>query len=407
MHACRNCKTELSHVFCDLGMSPPPNDYRRTLDAGQPVYELKAYVCAKCKLVQLPETVPCEEIFSDYPYFSSVAPTWVASRKALATRMINEFKLDGATLVVDIASNDGYYLTHFVDKGIPVLGVEPAANIAPVARELGIETDCVFFGAEYARDKGASATLIHAANVLAHVPDIHDFVQGFYELLAPDGVAVFEFPAVINLLKYTQFDSIYHEHYSYLSAKVVQDILEQHHMYVWRIEEAPSHGGSYRIFASQIGSSWLVEQSVADVLAKETAAGLDRLETYQSFQGQCFRVRANATDFLIQTTRSGGKVVGFGAPAKTTTFCNYAGFNQELIEYVVDDSPAKQGRYVPGTNIPIMPYELLQLDPEQPQAVIIFPWNLKEPLQKKLRDGGFTGDVVSFVPQLTIEAWHG
>ena len=406
MSFCRNCATELTTVFCDLGMSPPPNDYRRTLEEGQKVYSLKAYVCNSCKLVQLPETVKCEEIFSDYPYFSSMAPTWVESRRVLAHRMIDELKLGPETLVIDVASNDGYYLKHFVERGIPVLGVEPAGNIAPHARELGVPTDVAFFGRRYALDKvsyiGGGAALINAANVLAHVPDIHDFIEGFPALLATDGVATFEFPAVTSLLKYSQLDTIYHEHYSYLSALVVYDMLLQHGMYIWRIEKAPSHGGSYRVFASKKDARWSVEQSVADILADEYEFGLHELGTYTCFQDQCYRIRSEAMSFLLDAHQRGAKVVGYGAPAKTTTLANYIGINQELLQYTVDDSPFKQDRYVPGTNIPIVSFDHLLHDVDPPKYIIIFPWNLKEALRDKLAESGLKGTVVTFIPKLMI-----
>jgi SAM-dependent methyltransferase len=403
MTECRNCGVSISDVFCDLGISPASNDYIKDLSKGQTVWPLKVYICHNCFLVQLPETVDHKKIFSDYLYLSSMSPSWVKDREELAIRMRNEFNLDRNTLVVDVASNDGYYLQHFVPWGIPVLGIDPAANIAAIANEKGIRTDCAYFGAKYAHDQQQKATLINATNVLAHVPNIHDFVQGFYNLLAPDGVVTVEFPSVLNLIKYNQLDTIYHEHYSYLSATIVCELLSSHGLYPWRIEELPTHGGSYRIYASKLTGRWIAEASVNIVLNIEYAAKLKELDTYDSFQDSASLVRHDAIGFLREKAADGERVVGYGAPAKCTTFCNFIGADTEWVEYVVDDSPAKQGCYVPGTNIPIVASDHLErhLEYKPPQAIVVFAWNLIEPISEKIMGMGYKGEIVTFIPHFT------
>jgi SAM-dependent methyltransferase len=403
---CRFCNAGLKHTFVDLGRSPLANSLLSAEDVerGEASYPLHAYVCDNCFLVQLQEFERAENIFSDYLYFSSFSQLWLQHCRAYAEKMTKRLALDGRSLVVEVASNDGYLLQYFKERGIGVLGVEPAANVAKVAQDRGIATEVAFFGAETARRlaaAGRSADLMAANNVLAHVPDLHDFVAGFKLLLKPAGTATFEFPHLLRLIKERQFDTIYHEHFSYFSFLVVDGIFAQHGLRIYDVETLPTHGGSLRLFVCHADAPFASTSEVDELIAKERAAGLDRIDTYASFAGAVIDIKCQLLDFLIDARKKGKSVVGYGAPAKGNTLLNYCGVGPELISYTVDVSPHKQGRYLPGVQIPIYaPERILQT---KPHYVLILPWNIKEEITDKMaaiREWG--GRFVTAIPKLTV-----
>lgn len=405
---CRFCNAELKRTFANLGRSPLANSLlcSNDLDRGEVIYPLHAYVCENCLLVQLPELARAENIFSDYLYFSSYSDLWLKHCREYAQAMSKRFTLDYRSLVVEIASNDGYLLQYFKERGIGVLGVEPAANVAKVAQDKGISTEVAFFGAETARRlaaAGKSADLMAANNVLAHVPDLHDFVTGFQLLLKPTGIATFEFPHLLNLIAETQFDTIYHEHFSYFSFIVVDKVFAAHGLRVYDAELLPTHGGSLRIFVCHASAPYARARSVDDLIAKERAAGLDCLDTYSRFAESVIDTKCSLLDFLIEVRRSGKSAVGYGAPAKGNTLLNYCGIGPELLSYTVDISPHKQGRYLPGVQIPI--YSPERIMETRPDYVLILPWNIKEEIMEQMgaiRHWG--GKFVIAIPKLTIFA---
>lgn len=368
---CRFCKTELVHTFCDLGMSPFSNSY---LSAEQtqnmePFYPLHAYVCDRCFLVQLDEFESPSEIFSNYAYFSSYSDSWLAHAKEYAGMMIERFGFSGQSQIIEIASNDGYLLQYFKKHGVPVLGIEPAANVAEVAREKGVETLVKFFGENTAKEvlaESGPADLILGNNVLAHVPDIHDFVGGMKTLLADSGIVTMEFPHLFRLMEKNQFDTIYHEHFSYLSLTTVEKIFEAHGMRIFDVQELPSHGGSIRIFACHENSEKLATtENVERILKNETQAGLGRIETYTGFSQSVRECKRALLEFLIKAKREDKSIVGYGAPAKGNTLLNYCGIRTDFVDYTVDRSPHKQGKYLPGTHIPILsPDEISETKPD-------------------------------------------
>jgi SAM-dependent methyltransferase len=372
MRTCRACLSTSLDPFVDLGYQPPSNDF---VGAGAKQYPLRVEVCADCGHGQMAVDVDPTEIFNDqYAYFSSASPTWLEDRRVLANRMINEFNLIPASLVVDIGSNDGYYLRHFKERGIGVAGYEPAANVAEAARKIGIPTDTEF----WSRSTHAfGADLVNATNVLAHTPDLDSFVEGVAHSLAADGVATFEFPLFSNLIKFNQLDTIYHEHYSYISVHSLQTVLARHSLRLWRIEELATHGGSVRAFACKQNARYLEEASVEKALAEEIWA------PDADFQRKADRVKWDLLAFLAES-RADGTVVGYGAPAKATVLANYAGLDKGIIEFTVDDSPAKQGKHIPGTNIPIHSFDVLANLGYTPAYILLFAWNLKEPIGAKL-----------------------
>jgi hypothetical protein len=401
-HTCRGCKAPLSHVFADLGRSPLSNAFKTEdeLAHGETTFPLKVYVCDKCWLVQLPEFVSPDTIFTDYAYFSSVSPTWVEHAKTYADEMMERFKLGSDSLVVEVASNDGYLLQHFVGR-TKVQGIEPAANVAVKALAKGVPTLVKFFGADTAHrivKYGAGrADLIHACNVLAHVPDIHDFVEGFKVLLATRGTITFEFPHLTNLIKYSQIDTIYHEHFSYLSLAALLPIFEAHGLMMYDVEHLPTHGGSLRLFVGHAEYHHAPTMRLVATLAVEEAAGIKKLETYTGFAKEAVQIKLALLEFLIEND---GLVVGFGAPAKATTLLNYCGVGPELLPFTVEDSPAKINKFIPGVQIPILPVHAL-ID-VNPGAILIFPWNLRAPIAKKLRDMKYMGKFVTAIPTLYV-----
>lgn len=404
---CRFCAAPLRHSFCDLGMSPLSNSY---LDADrlqqmEPFYPLHVHVCDRCYLVQLQEFESPDDIFSDYAYFSSYSDSWLAHARDYVRLMCARFGLDGQSHVVELASNDGYLLQYFVERGVTVTGVEPAANVARVAREKGINTRVEFFGAATARemvDDGIRADLLLGNNVLAHVPDINDFVAGMKILLKPDGIITMEFPSLLNLMQGKQFDTIYHEHFSYLSFSVTERIFAHHGITLFDVDELSTHGGSLRIYGRHAGNHALpVSPAVAVNRQREADAGLATIETYVAFSEQVHKTKRSLLEFLIKAKRDGKHIAGYGAPAKGNTLLNYCGIRSDFIDYTVDRSPHKQGRYLPGTHIPI--YSPEKLAETRPDYVVILPWNLRDEVisvMAHIRDWG--GRFVVFIPDVEI-----
>ena len=383
---CRACGTPLDMVFADLGRSPPANAFRTFEQLDEPEYTLplRVYVCHRCQFVQLPAHESPAAIFNDYAYLSSCAPTWVEHMRQYAAKMTASLKLGAGSLVVDIGSNDGYLLQHFKEFGMPVIGVDPALNVARIAQEKGIPTAVGFFGRKMAEDLVAShrrADLINATNVLAHVPDIHDFIAGFETLLEPEGTIVFEFPHIANLINGVQLDTIYHEHYSYLSLWSLEPVFSAHHLRVYDVDRVPTHGGSLRLYVCHDYAKIRETSAVNDLREAEENVGLRSNNTYIDFANKTEKVKLDLLEFLIKQKRHGKMVVGYGAPAKATTLLNYCGIDEDLIYCTCDASPEKQGKYIPGTRIPIFTEE--QLSGYQMDYVLIFPWNLREAITVK------------------------
>jgi len=380
---CRFCGAPLEHTFADLGMSPLANSYvaPERVNAMEPFYPLHALVCAQCFLVQLEEFETADHIFSDYAYFSSYSTSWLEHAERYAQAMIDRFGLDGSSKVVELASNDGYLLQFFVRRGVPVLGVEPAANVAKVAEEKGVPTEVAFFGVETAK-RLEPADLIAANNVLAHVPDLNDFVGGMKLLLAPGGTITVEFPHLLRLIDSNQWDTIYHEHFSYFSFTVVQRVFAAHGLRLFDVEELPTHGGSLRIFGCHADDAREETERARELAARELAAGYDRLETYTSYGQRVIADKRDILEFLIALKREGRSVVGYGAPAKGNTLLNYCGVGTDFLDYTVDLNPHKQGTFLPGSRIPVRTPE--DLKAHQPDVVVILPWNLKDEITEQL-----------------------
>ncbi len=405
---CRFCNNHLTHEFVDLGFSPPSNAYLKecALNAPETFYPLKIMVCEKCFLVQIDELAKHSDIFNeDYAYFSSFSTSWLAHAKAYTQMMTKRFGLNEQSQVIEIASNDGYLLQYFKEHGVPVLGIEPTANTAAAAKEKGIDSVVDFFGVKLANtlaQKGIKADLLLGNNVLAHVPDINDFVGGLPVLLKQDGVITFEFPHLLQLIDKNQFDTIYHEHFSYLSLVAVKQIFEKHGLQIFDVEELPTHGGSLRIFAKHATDNTKnISANVPAMLDKEIAFGLTGLNIYQSYQTKAEKVKNDFTLFLIQAKNEGKKVVGYGAAAKGNTLLNFAGTKKDLLQFVVDASPHKQNKYLPGVHIPIFDEEKIKTG--KPDFVVILPWNLKEEISQQLsyiKEWG--GKFVVAVPSLQI-----
>jgi SAM-dependent methyltransferase len=385
---CRFCGGALRHTFVDLGMSPLCESYvpADRVNAMEPFYPLHAKVCERCLLVQLEEFVAAEDIFSEYAYFSSYSDSWVEHARKYVEMAVERFGLDGNSLVAELASNDGYLLQHVVQRGIPALGIEPAANIASVARERGIETIVAFFGQELAgqlaRD-GRAADLIVANNVMAHVPDLNDFVGGIATLLAPEGVVTVEIAYLLRLIESNQFDTIYHEHFSYFSLLTGQKVLAAHGLEVFDVEELKSHGGSLRYYAQHADTGrHAVTPRVAELAERERELGFDTLEAHLSFSDQVNETKWRLLEFLIERRREGKRIAGYGAPGKGNTLLNFCGIRTDLLAYTVDRNPYKQGRFLPGTHIPIRHPDALEQD--RPDYILILPWNLKEEIVQQL-----------------------
>jgi SAM-dependent methyltransferase len=371
----------------------------------EPFYPLQVFVCGKCFLVQLREFVAPENIFSDYLYFASYSDTWLAHAKRYTDEMVRRFPISEKSLVIEIASNDGYLLQYFAEKNIPVLGVEPAANVAQVAAKKGISSITKFFSRETAKElvaAGKRADLLLGNNVLAHVPDVNDFVEGMKILLKPQGVITMEFPHLMQLMEQNQFDTIYHEHFSYFSFLTVQKIFAAHGLTLFDVEELPTHGGSLRIFARHAEDSTKpVGQAVTDLCAREEAGGYARLETYSRFAEQVKETKRKLLEFLINAKRNGKKIAAYGAAAKGNTLLNYCAIRTDFLDYTVDRSPYKQGMFLPGTRIPV--YSPDQIKRTQPDYLLILPWNLKDEIIQQnayIRDWG--GQFVVPIPEVTV-----
>jgi SAM-dependent methyltransferase len=406
---CRFCKTDLTHTFVDLGMSPLSNAYLKPeqLNQAERFYPLHAYVCKQCLLVQLEEFESPDHIFSDYAYFSSYSDSWLRHAQQYTELMLERFNLNQTSQIVEIASNDGYLLQFFQAKAIPVLGIEPAANVAQVAESKGIPTIVKFFGVETAKElvqQGKSADLLLGNNVLAHVPDINDFVSGMKILLKPEGILTMEFPHLWQLIQKNQFDTIYHEHFSYLSFTVVSTIFATHGLTLFDVEELPTHGGSLRIYAKHDNFQGLdVCVRVQNLKAQESQAGLDNIATYDQFGDRVMETKRKLLSFLIDAKNNKKTIVGYGAAAKGNTLLNYCGIRTDFLDYTCDRSPHKQGQFLPGTHIPI--YSPDKIAETKPDYVLILPWNLKAEIFEQLsyiREWG--GQFVVPIPEVEILA---
>ena len=385
---CRLCSAVLQELFVDLGATPLCESYLSadTLLAPEVSYPLRAFVCRECLLVQTEDFERPEAIFSDYAYFSSFSSSWLEHASRFAEGVAARFGIDAESFVVEVASNDGYLLRNFVAAGVPCLGIDPAGNVAEAARAAGVPTLVGFFGRELARQlvsEGERADLLIANNVLAHVPDLHDFCAGLAGLLAIDGVATLEFPHLQRLIEERQFDTIYHEHYSYLTFAVVERLFSEHGLSIFDVEQLPSHGGSLRIYAAHTAGPKRPEsERVAALRATERGFGLDRLETYLGFQGEVVAVKHALLSLLLGLAAEGRKVVGYGAPGKGNTLLNVCGIGPDLLAYTVDRNPHKQGKFLPGSRIPI--YAPERLAETRPDYIVILPWNLEAEISQQL-----------------------
>ena len=384
---CRLCGARLTHTFVDLGMSPLCESYipSDALDEPEIFYPLHVRQCPSCLLVQLPAYVSGEEIFSDYAYFSSYSDSWVAHAKHYADSMIDALDLTGDSLVTEVASNDGYLLQHFIARDIPVLGIEPAKNVAETAQSLGIPTVVQFLGAttgsDIAENRGR-ADLVVANNVFAHVPDIRDFAAGLRALVKDSGLVTLEFPHLLRLMQRRQFDTIYHEHYSYLSLLTASRTLATAGLVVVDVEELPTHGGSLRVFARPRDNAGTPSERVGALLDEENLLGLHTLAGHAGFAGEVLTIKSDLLNFLIAAAREGRSVAGYGAPGKGNTLLNHCGVRVDLLQYTVDRSPAKQGKFLPGTHVPI--YAPDRLAETRPDYVLVLPWNLRDEISEQL-----------------------
>jgi 2-polyprenyl-3-methyl-5-hydroxy-6-metoxy-1,4-benzoquinol methylase len=404
---CRFCKAPLRYTFVDLGMSPLCESYvsGEQLNQMEPFYPLHVYVCGECFLVQLQAYVSAEHIFDEYAYFSSYSDSWVEHARVYTERMLERFQFGLRHQIVELASNDGYLLQHFVAKGIPALGVEPAANVAGVAVRKGVPTLVKFFGEETACElagEGRQADLLIGNNVLAQVPDLNDFVRGMKVLLKPQGVITLEFPHLMRLMAENQFDTIYHEHFSYFSFTTAAKILAAHSLAIFDVEELPTHGGSLRVYArhAEDGSKPTGER-VGDMFSREANAGFEALDCYASFGAQVRETKRKLLAFLIKAKREGMSIAGYGAPGKGNTLLNYCGIRSDFLDYTVDRSPHKQGKFLPGTHIPILSVD--KIKETKPDYLLILPWNLKTEIMEQvayIRAWG--GRFVVPIPEVTV-----
>jgi SAM-dependent methyltransferase len=404
---CRFCGSVLRHTFADLGLSPLCQKHVKPEELNHPetFYPLHAFVCTSCWLVQLGEYATPAEIFAqEYAYFSSYSDTWLRHAKAYADEMAARLRLGPRSLVVEIASNDGYLLQYFVEKGIPVLGVEPAGNVARAAEERGVRSVVEFFGTETARSLRArygGADLLLGNNVLAHVPDLNDFVEGMRVMLNPGGTITMEFPHLMQLVEQNQFDTIYHEHFSYFSFTTVERVFAAHGITLFDVVELPTHGGSLRIFGRHADGDQPVHARVADLKARERRWGVESLEVYRSFDEKVKETKRAILSFLIDARRRGARIAGYGAPGKGNTLLNYCGIRTDFIEYTVDRSPHKQNTFTPGTHIPIHAPEKIR--ETRPDYVFILPWNLKDEIMQQMayiREWG--GKFVVPIPEVRV-----
>ncbi|WP_449245245.1 methyltransferase domain-containing protein [Desulfobacca acetoxidans] len=404
---CRFCDNVQLATFVDLGLSPLANAFvhEEQLHGMEPFYALHCYVCPSCFLVQLPELASSEAIFSDYAYFSSYSETWLEHAREYTAAITHRLQLGPQSSVIEIASNDGYLLQYFVERGIPVLGIEPAANVARVAQGKGIPTLVDFFSSKLGRalaDQGKQGDLIIGNNVLAHVPDLNDFVAGLKIMLKPDGVITLEFPHLLRLMAENQFDTIYHEHFSYFSFTTAEKVFAAHGLKLFDVQELPTHGGSLRVYACHAGHPAKAEgERVNDLRHKEKAFGITELTTYRTFAENVKQTKRQILNFLIQAKEEGKQIAGYGAPAKGNTLLNYCGIRTDFLDYTVDLSPHKQGLFLPGTHIPIAAPDLIRAT--KPDYLFILPWNLKEEIMAQMayiREWG--GKFVTPIPEIRV-----
>jgi 2-polyprenyl-3-methyl-5-hydroxy-6-metoxy-1,4-benzoquinol methylase len=404
-HSCRSCSTLLQHTFCDLGKTPPSNSYLKSLTQRETSFPLHAYVCHHCFLVQLGQFQTPDEIFSDYAYFSSFSNTWVEHGRKYTEEIVSRFSLNAKSFVIEIASNDGYLLQHFKANNIPILGIEPAKNVAQVAIGKGIPTLTKFFGRQTASELVSErklADLIVGNNVLAHVPDLNDFVSGLKILLSKEGIITLEFPHLLQLISQNQFDTIYHEHFSYFSLISVEKVFVKHGLELFDVEQILTHGGSLRVYLQHAGGKQVIGTRVSDLKEEETSFGLHQMNTYQSFFKRTQELKKNVVEFLTELKKTGKKVVGYGAPAKGNTLLNYCGITTDLLPFTVDLSPHKQGHFLPGSKIPI--YAPEKIYEHKPDYLLILPWNLKTEIQKQMSAiRGWGGKFILPIPQVTVE----
>lgn len=405
--ACRFCNYPLEHTLVDLGMSPLCESFLTgdQLNHMEPFYPLHVYVCKECYLAQLEEYVSPEEIFTEYAYFSSYSDSWLDHAKRYTDLMVERFGINSESFVVELASNDGYLLQYFVEKNIPVLGIEPARNVAKVAIKKGIPTLIEFFGTEMAKrmtEQKKQADLILGNNVLAQVPGLNDFVGGIKILLKPQGIVTIEFPHLVKLMEENQFDTIYHEHFSYFSLISSEKIFAAHGLTIFDVEELPTHGGSLRIYAqhTEVGDKPVTDR-VRELRKREEAYGLTRMETYAAFSEKVKETKRRLLEFLIKAKRDGKSIVGYGAPGKGNTLLNYCGIRTDFIDYTVDRNPYKHGRFTPGTHIPIFPPDKIRQT--QPDYLFILPWNLKKEIMAQesyIREWG--GKFIIPIPEVEV-----
>ncbi len=404
---CRFCESPLRNTLVDLGMSPLCESYLATeqLNQMEPFYPLHVSVCDKCLLAQLEEYVSPEDIFTEYAYFSSYADSWLQHARNYTDLMVERFGIDTASLVIELASNDGYLLQYFVEKGIPVLGIEPARNVAEAAIKRGIPTLVEFFGEKMAKkmaSRGQRGDLVLGNNVLAQVPALNDFVRGMKIVLKPQGVLTMEYPHLARLLEENQFDTIYHEHFSYFSFLTSEKIFAAHGLTIFDVDELPTHGGSLRIYVKHSeDTTKTATSSIAELRGREEAAGLAQMTTYSAFSERVKETKRKLLDFLIRAKREGKTICGYGAPGKGNTLLNYCGIRTDFLDYTVDRNPYKQGKFTPGTHIPIFPPDKIR--ESRPDYILILPWNFKDEIIEQMsyvRDWG--GRFIVPIPELKI-----
>jgi 2-polyprenyl-3-methyl-5-hydroxy-6-metoxy-1,4-benzoquinol methylase len=407
INQCRFCNSQLKYTLVDLGVSPFANSYlsAQHIHRMESFYPLQVYVCEKCYLVQLPVFQSSEEIFSNYAYFSSFSDSWLQHAETYVNDITERFGLNSRSRVIEIASNDGYLLQYFQKKGIPVLGIEPAQNVARVAQKAGIQTLEKFFSRQTAGElvqEGKYADLLIGNNVLAHVPDVNDFVQGMKIILKPHGIITMEFPHLLRLMAENQFDTIYHEHFSYFSFRIVNKIFNHHGLRIFDVDELPTHGGSLRIYARHAeDDSGEISDNAKALLKYEAAEGFENLEFYLTFNQKVQSTKRAILDFLVEAKNKAKTIVGYGAPAKGNTLLNYCGIRSDFIEYTVDRSPHKQGHFLPGTRIPI--HHPDKITDTRPDYVVILPWNLKDEIMNQMsyiKD--WNGKFVTLIPEVRI-----
>ena len=406
---CRHCKIPLTHIFLDLGVAPPSNAYltAEQLTQQETKFPLKLYVCDRCWLVQTEDVTAADKLFTnDYTYFSSVSQGWLSHAERYCHQIIQRLQLDQNSLIVEVAANDGYLLKNFVAAAIPCLGIEPTDSTADHAEKLGIPILREFFGQQLAQElteQGKQADLIVGNNVYAHVPDINDFTAGLKTLLTNDGTITLEFPHLLQLIQHRQFDTVYHEHFSYLSLNTVCQIFDKEGLRVFDVETLPTHGGSLRIYACHAGDKRSTQTAVSNLLAKEKTFGLSNLSTYTGFQGYAEHIKQQLIEFLTEQKRLNKSVIAYGAAAKGNTLLNYAGISTDLLPLVVDAAASKQGKYLPGSHIPILAPDQISL--KKPDFVLILPWNIAEEViqqQSHIREWG--GQFVTVIPELQVSS---